>query len=634
MLGFLLEWLCTKKHVKNCMDNFSIGNFWSKHKVFFLLLLVGLAVRFAFIENTGLSNDELSAWFRTRFASWDEFWLLGVKDGDMHPGFYQVFLWIWVRVFGDSELSLRGTSLVFFAANLGLLYTIACRFFSRYTGLIIVAFYVSLSFLIINTTTARPYNSGVFFLLLAYYFLMLINTQEGKGKISSWIWLTVAFLGAMLSHYFAFLSVGIMGLLAIQYLSREKIVGLVVSGIGALVLFSLHASTTLHQLSKGGIGWLDKPDFFWWADFLKQTFQDSWWMLSIAIILIIFVKNNNINISKNQGFGLRIAIITGVAAYFISILYTPILRELVFQFLLPFILFGFLGSIQLSQDKGRWKKYLPFGIVTLFTLHSIFIVEIFQPKHYGVFKELGQNQNAWVAERKAKNITFAENFNNVDYINYYLDSAVTEEIVDWADPRAVYQLHKRAKDSKTAYFLYNWSNNYNSPMFLECIRRYYPRLANQKSYFNSGSYLFSKTFKDNAISKREITEVFEGGLIEGEEFFGEFKTKVGNIRGELRSKEYLLLESRASVSDIKTFYMVVTAERDGEFLQIDSIPVLYSAYNQIELSNEPGMNDYFMAFDLPKKLRSDDIIKIYCWNPEKGEIMINNMKLYAVKVGL
>jgi len=146
--------------------------------------------------------------------------------------------------------------------------------------------------------------------------------------------------------------------------------------------------------------------------------------------------------------------------------------------------------------------------------------------------------------------------------------------------------------------------------------------------------LFSKTFKDNAISKREITEVFEGGLIEGEEFFGEFKTKVGNIRGELRSKEYLLLESRASVSDIKTFYMVVTAERDGEFLQIDSIPVLYSAYNQIELSNEPGMNDYFMAFDLPKKLRSDDIIKIYCWNPEKGEIMINNMKLYAVKVGL
>jgi hypothetical protein len=613
------------------MGNFSISNLWSKHQSFFILLLVGLIVRIAFIAYTGLSNDELSAWYRTQYSSWEELWLLGVKEGDMHPGFYQVLLWFWVRVFGDSEFSLRATSLVFFTFNLGLLYAIACRFFSKYTGLLIIAFYVALSFLIIHTTTARPYNSGVFFVLLSFYLILQINTEESRGKIVSWLLLSIAFLGAMISHYFAFLTVGIMGVLAFLYLSKQKYIGLIFSGIGALLLFTFHADTTLFQLKKGGIGWLDKPEFFWWVDFLKQTFQDSYWMLLLAILLVILVKNNNINLSKNQGFAVRIAILVGVVAYFISILYTPILRELVFQFILPFALFGFFGAIQITEEKAFWKRMLPFGIVLIYTLHSIFIVEIFQPKHYGVFKELAANQNTWVQERKAKNITFAENFNHVDYLNYYLDSAVTESIADWSDPSTVYALHNRAKNAQTAYFLYNWSNNYNSPMFLECIRRYFPRIASHKSYFNSGSYLFSKTFKDNVINKREITEVFEGGLIEGEEFFGEFKMKVGDLRSELKYKEYLLLESRASVSEIKTFYMVVTAERDGEFLQVDSIPVMYYAYNQIELSNDEGMNDYFMAFDLPKKLRNDDIVKIYCWNPEKGEIMINNMKLFAVK---
>jgi len=615
------------------MDKLSLNSLWSEHKTFFVLLISGLGLRLAFIEYQGLSNDELSAWYRTRFSDWSEFWFLGVKDGDMHPGFYQVFLWIWVRIFGESELTIRSTSLLFFGLNVGLLYVISCRFFSKYTGLIIAAFYVSLSFLIINTTAARPYNSGVFFLLLTFYTLLKVDSEENKGELKTWGLLILGFLGAMFSHYFAFLTAGLIGVLALTFLSREKIVGLVTSGFIALLLFSFHLSTTLHQLQKGGIGWLDKPDFFWWIDFLKQTFQDSWWMLALALIVIVFVKNNNLNISKNQSFAMKITVFTGVVAYLISAFYTPILRELVFQFILPFLFLGILGAIQpnLERKSGKLKKFAPFVIVLLFALHSIFIVDLFKPKHYGVFRELGNNQNEWVIQRKAKNITFAENFNNVAYINYYLDSTVTEEIVDWAGQRAVYQLHNRAKNAKTAYFLYNWSNNYNTPMFLECIRRSFPRIANQKTYFNSGSYLFSKTFKDNVINKRELTEVFEGGLIEGEEFFGEFKINVGDIRSELKYKEYMLLESRASVSDIKSFYMVVTAERNGEFLQVDSIPVMYFAYNQIELSNQTGMNDYFMAFDLPKKLKNDDIIKIYCWNPEKGEIMINNMKLFAVK---
>lgn len=615
------------------MAKLTLNTLLMKHKTFFVLLLVGLILRLLFIENQGLSNDELSAVIRTRYSSWDELWSLGIREGDMHPGFYQTFLWFWVKLFGESEFAIRSTSLIFYVLNLGLLYAICLRFYSKFTGLVLVAFYVSLSFLIINTTTARPYNSGVFFVLLAFYSLLSIDSEEGKGKAYTWVLFSLSLLGAMASHYFAFLTVGVIGILSFFFLSKQKIIGLVASGMAALLLFTLHLPTTIHQLQQGGIGWLDKPDFFWWIEFLKQSFQDSYWMLAIALLIIITLKNGSIPVSRNQKFAIQITLITGLLAYLISIFYTPILRELVFQFILPFLLIGILGSIEINTERrsGRWKRIAPLLILVLFSCHSIIQVQIYKPKHYGVFRELGENQNKWVSERKSKNICFAENFNNVDYLNYYLDSAVVEEITDWANIDAVYKLNERVKAAKTAYFIYNWSNNYQSPMFLECIRRCYPRIAEFDTYFNSGSYLFSRTIRDNAISKREINEVFEGGLIEGDEFFGEYKINVGDLRNEITLNEYLLLESNAIVNGIKSFYMVVTAERNGEFLQVDSIPAMYYAYNQIELSNEPGMNEFFMAFELPKKLKDNDVVKIYCWNPEKGEIIINNMKLFAVK---
>ena len=156
--------------------------FLNKHAIFIWLMLCGFTLRILFIEHQGLSNDELSAWFRTRYVDWDSFWNLGVKTGDMHPFFYQAFLKYWVTLFGDSEFSLRATGLLFYASNSLLIYRICNRFFSKNTGLGIIALYSCLTFTIINTTLARPYNSGTFFLLLLFLSIVEINRSSKKQR--------------------------------------------------------------------------------------------------------------------------------------------------------------------------------------------------------------------------------------------------------------------------------------------------------------------------------------------------------------------------------------------------------------------------------------------------------------------
>jgi Dolichyl-phosphate-mannose-protein mannosyltransferase len=615
-----------------------IKDIWKNHKIFLIILFVGVLLRFFFIYFQGLSNDELSAWYRTRYSLGEEFWRLGVSEGDMHPAFYQILLWFWVRIFGDSEFSLRATAILFFILNLSLIYRIACQFFSKYTGLIISAFYASLGFLIVHTTTARPYNSGVFFLLLTFYFLLLLREKKQSFGAKNTLVLSFAFFGAMTSHYFAFLSVGILSVIGLLSVEKNDRKFLLISGGSALLLFVLlHFSITREQLSQGGLGWLDAPSFWWFFEFSKLTFQNSSFMLFVGIGLIYFVKNGATRPSPSQGISLVVMISIGLVAYLVSIIYTPILRELVFQFILPFAFFGIVGPVFLEKKDGvgsKIRQFMPFIIVTIFSIHSITFYKLFQPVHYGVFRELAENQKRLEARWGKSSFTYAQNTNNFDYLNYYLqDSTATENITDWVSPEAVYELNERIRSSKTPYFLYNWSNNHHDPMFLECIRRAFPRLESKQEYFNSASYCYSRKLMDQSFSTRLLMEIDEGAYVDsGQVYFGGNEIKVRDLRRLMSNDQYMILECEGSVQNANQFYLVAQAvDSLNQPLMKGKNALFYSAYNQQKLNPKVGMKEMFAAFTLPKELKDSDIIKFYCWNPEKGIILFNNFKLYALE---
>jgi len=144
-----------------------IKQLFSKHFFALSIIFIGLILRLLFIHFQGLSNDELSGVMRCHFPDFQTLIHQGVRNGDMHPALYQSLMWFWMKAFGESELAIRSLSLLFYVANMLLLYAISCRFFSKNQGIMVLVLYTSVTFLIINTTFSRPYNSDTFFLVIS-----------------------------------------------------------------------------------------------------------------------------------------------------------------------------------------------------------------------------------------------------------------------------------------------------------------------------------------------------------------------------------------------------------------------------------------------------------------------------------
>jgi hypothetical protein len=255
--------------------------------------------------------------------------------------------------------------------------------------------------------------------------------------------------------------------------------------------------------------------------------------------------------------------------------------------------------------------------------------KLLDPVHFGVFKENGLKINEVVKLYGKENITFASNYNNVNYINYYVNDDLEEEIVDWDQADAVYLLADRAKTSKTKYFCYSFSNKYHAPMFLEVIRKYYPYKVSEMSTRFTCFYLFSRS------SKRQINSTFYNRKIvdstgDNSEFKAEIKLLVGEIPFPKDKNEYYLFSCKGVLIDSVPFHLVVTIERDGQPLIEGKDPKVYYGYDQSRIGEFGKPQEFFTAFDLPDDLKPTDILKAYCWNPEKGKVKISAVRLSHV----
>ncbi len=611
------------------MDRITQSTFFKNHSTFIWVISIGILLRVLFIDYQGLSNDELSAWYRTRYIDWNSFWYFGVKSGDMHPVFYQAFLHFWTQLFGDSEWALRSTGIFFYFINSLFIYKLCIRFFSKNTGLALLTLYSCLVFTVINTTLARPYNSGTFFLLLSFWSILELGRTE--KRITGWHFgILFGFLGAMTSHYFAFLTAGIMGGLSFFYLPKHKFKDLLICGSLSIILFLPHWSVTQHQLSQGGLGWLGAPKWNWLVDFFYQFFNFSW--LNILLIgggiLFFNSYSKSKEITKEEKFSLSIFICVYIIAHIISLLYTPILRELVMLYLLPFLFFFLFRKI---DNQGGLKLKVIFLLFPLIIgVQSIFQKGLLEPKNFGVFREIGHKINYWEKKIDFNDCTIASNYNNIGYLNYYLNTPLSESITDWSKPDILYHLLDRAKKSDKKYFIYNWSNNFHLPMFYEVIQKYFPSTIDSETYFGSSFRLYSKNGKRKLIPQEGILPKIKP-FKSSDEFFGEMKIEIKNITSKIQPNHYLLLRTEGKITTSSPLNFVATLERNGEMIKNGVGPLFYQAYDQSKLNEKGVKTNFILAFDLPKEALPSDLIKIYFWNPDKKEVEIGETKMYFEK---
>jgi mannosyltransferase len=118
------------------------------------MLLTGL-IGAAGMAQPGLWTDELATWGMAR-APWPEFWpVLRYVDAVLVP--YYAFMHLWVRVFGDSDISLRIPSLLAMVLAAGMVGALGTKLSGRRAGLLAGTVFALLPSTSRFAAEARPY---------------------------------------------------------------------------------------------------------------------------------------------------------------------------------------------------------------------------------------------------------------------------------------------------------------------------------------------------------------------------------------------------------------------------------------------------------------------------------------------
>jgi len=142
--------------------------------------------------------------------------LHSILIGDVHPPLYQIFLKLWMLIFGDSELSTRSLSLVFAISASAYIYS--KKKYGNLFCLIVLLFFNTNWLYAFYANEARSYSMMLFFATL-----LAINLPAKNEKPSLVFYVSSILLS--LTHYFGLLMTGVtLALYILTNLKRLKLI--------------------------------------------------------------------------------------------------------------------------------------------------------------------------------------------------------------------------------------------------------------------------------------------------------------------------------------------------------------------------------------------------------------------------
>lgn len=163
-----------------------------------IIILIGGFLRFYHIEKRGLWYDELGS---LKFASKNFKSMIISIAQDRHAPLYYLIHFVWIRIFGDSELALRSHSAIFGILCILVIFNIGKELFNSKVGLI-SSFLLSINIIhIIFSQEAKMYSLLLSLSLLStYFFIMLL--KEGKSRNTIFFIITTSLM--LYTHNLAF----------------------------------------------------------------------------------------------------------------------------------------------------------------------------------------------------------------------------------------------------------------------------------------------------------------------------------------------------------------------------------------------------------------------------------------------
>jgi mannosyltransferase len=162
-----------------------------------LAVMLGAILRIVNLSKASIWHDE---GYTMMLAPQGPLDILSRTARDVHPPLHYLALHYWMQLFGSSEASARGFSVVFMLLVIVFGYLLVKRLFGHAAARLTALFLAVGPFLVRYSQEARMYAMVAFFLLLATWLLVRI-VQEQRRR--DWWWYALAIAAALYTHYFA-----------------------------------------------------------------------------------------------------------------------------------------------------------------------------------------------------------------------------------------------------------------------------------------------------------------------------------------------------------------------------------------------------------------------------------------------
>jgi uncharacterized membrane protein len=163
-----------------------------------IICLVGFALLLYRLDEKSLWADET---FVAEVVRLDLRPLVSATAADVHPPLYFVGMWIWTRLAGVNEFTLRFPSVIFGTLSAATLYALGSRVMSRSVGVMAMAVMAISPFFILYSRMARYYSLVLFLSLVSYWFFCQL--LDGRASVRNWMGYIVASTLAIYTYYAA-----------------------------------------------------------------------------------------------------------------------------------------------------------------------------------------------------------------------------------------------------------------------------------------------------------------------------------------------------------------------------------------------------------------------------------------------
>lgn len=140
------------------------------------ILVIAFILRIIKIDQSLWLDESINVMAAKELPFWE--FVSKYPIGDFHPPLYFGLLWIWGRIFGLSELSVRMPSVILGVATVYITYLLGRKWFSQKTGIIVAILMATAPLHVYYSQEARMYSLAAFSVTLSFFALTKVLERK------------------------------------------------------------------------------------------------------------------------------------------------------------------------------------------------------------------------------------------------------------------------------------------------------------------------------------------------------------------------------------------------------------------------------------------------------------------------